>query len=184
MLPRGARHAGTMWEWLEIPVLFQNCIRSHARWSLVKTVTSITLFKCANYWHIIAITHREHIKLLYLVRCTTNDAPVICIKRTRNWRSEIIPLGGLAKKNSALTFHEAWDSFQRCRWRNEWRNTFFSDSVYSSLKLDNIVFHDQKITETFAPEQRGILQNKMQCAGWRWCILTSLTMLSTTCRNE
>ena len=41
---RGARHAGTVWEWLEIPVLFQNGIRSHARWSLVKTVTSITLF--------------------------------------------------------------------------------------------------------------------------------------------
>ena len=38
-----------MWEWLEI--LFQNGIRSHACWSLVKTVTSIILFKCANYWH-------------------------------------------------------------------------------------------------------------------------------------
>ena len=61
--------------------------------------------------------------------------------------------------------------------------TFFR-TAYSSLKLDNIVFHDQKIRKLVAPEQRGILQNKMQCAGWRWCILTSLTMLIKGCRQR
>ena len=141
-----ARHAGTVWEWLEI--LFQNGIRSHARWSLVKTVTSIILFKCANYWHIIVINTREHIKLLYLVRCTMNDAQVIYMYKT----------------NSELAFGD--HSTRRTRWKIvRWLSTrrgiVFKDAAgetkegitffrtaYSSLKLD-MVFHDHKIPETF-----------------------------------
>ena len=77
-----------------------------------------------------------------------NDAQVIRIKRTRNWRSEIIPLGGLAQKwcvdfstRRGLDFKDvAGDT-------NEGINFF--RTAYSSLKLDNIVFHDQKIPETF-----------------------------------
>ena len=102
-------------------ILFQNGIRSHARWRLVKTVTSI-LFKCANYWHIIVInTSRTHyitvFSTMHHERCSsnmykTNSELAFGDHSTRRTRS----------KNSASTFHEAWDSFQRCRRRNERRN--------------------------------------------------------------
>ncbi len=145
MLPRGARHAGTVWEWLEI--LFQNGIRSHARWSLVKTVTSIILFKCANYWHIIAInTSRTHwitvFSTMHHERCSsnmykTNSELAFGDHSTRRTRSKIVrwlsTSRGIVFKDAAGETNEGI--------------TFFR-TAYSSLKLDNIVFHDQKIPET------------------------------------